>query len=147
MILAMICLDVNWMDWKLHGRWHQCMGRQVGGLQNARTHAKFAGPRKVRGHTQSARAALWVRGKPSARTRAICVGRSSIVRSAQSARAAIAWRGAWAALSMHLPHTCHAMPTQCNRSSTRVGRDEPQLPGTLRVNQWWPNLLICICLT
>ena len=135
MILAVICLDLNWMDWKLHGRGYQCMGRQVRGLQNARTHAKCAGPRKVRGPTQSARAALWVRGKASARTRAKCMGRGSIARAAQSARAAIAWRGEWAALSTHLPHTCHAMPTQCNRGFTRVGRDEPQSPGTLRVKR------------
>ena len=54
------------------------------------------------------------------------------------------WRVEWAALPTHLPRTCHAMPTQCNRGSTRVGRDEPQSPGTLRVNspnphvQWSP---------
>ena len=34
---------------------------------------------------------------------------------------------------MHLPRTCHAMFTQCNRGSTRVGRDKPQSPCTLRV--------------
>ena len=102
--------------------------------QNALAHAKYADPRKVRGPTQSAWAALWVRGTPSARTRAKCVGRGSIARAALSARAAIAWRGEWAALPTHLPRTCHSMPTQCNRGSTRVGRDEPQSPGTLRVN-------------
>ena len=101
--------------------------------QNARAHAKCADPRKVHGPTQSARAALWVQGTPSARTRAKCVGRGSIARAALSARAAIAWRGEWAALPTHLPRTCHSMPTQCNRGSTRVGRDEPQSPGTLRV--------------
>ena len=90
----------------------------------------------MRGPTQSARAALWVRGAPSARTRAKCVGRDSIARAALSARAAIAWRGGWAALSTHLPRTCHSMPTQCNCGSTRVGRDEPQSLGTLRVNGW-----------
>ena len=101
--------------------------------QNARAHAKCADPRKVRGPTQSARAAFWVRGTPSARTRAKCVGRGSIAWAALSARAAIAWRGEWAALPTHLSRTCHSMPTQCNRGSTRVGRDEPQSPGTLRV--------------
>ena len=103
--------------------------------QSARTHAKCADPRKVRGPTQSARAALWVRGTPSARTRAKCVGRGSIARAALSARAAIAWRGEWAALPTHLPRTCHSTPTQCNRGSTRVGRDEPQSPGTLRAHK------------
>ena len=102
-----------------------------GPTHNARTHAV---PRKVRGPAQSARAASWVRGTPSARTRAKCVGRGSIARAALSARAAIAWRGEWAALPTHLPRTCHSMPTQCNRGSTRVGRDEPQSPGTLRVS-------------
>ena len=101
--------------------------------QNARAHAKCADPCKVLGPTQSARAVLWVRGTPSARTRAKCVGRGSIARAALNARAAIAWRGEWAALPTHLPRTCHSMPTQCNRGSTRVGRDEPQSPGTLRV--------------
>ena len=61
--------------------------------------------------TQSARAALWVRGTQSARMRAKCVGRGSIARAAMSARDAIAWRGEWAALATHLPRTCHAMPT------------------------------------
>ena len=101
--------------------------------QNARAHAKCMDPRKVRGPTQSARAALWVRGTPSARTRAKCVGRRSIARAALSARAAIAWRGEWAALPTHLPRTCHSMPMQCNCGSSHVGRDEPQSPGTLRV--------------
>ena len=104
--------------------------------QNALAHAKYADLCKVRGPTQSAWAALWVRGTPSARTRAKCVGRGSIARAALSARAAIAWRGEWAALPTHLPRTCHSMPTQCNRGSTRVGRDEPQSPGTLRVKKW-----------
>ena len=102
--------------------------------QNARAHAKCADPRKVRGPTQSAWAALWVQGAPSARTCAKCVGRGSIARAALSARAAIAWRGEWAALPSHLSRTCHSMPTQCNRGSTRVGRDELQSPGTLRAS-------------
>ena len=106
-----------------------------GPTQSARTHAKCAGPRKVRGPTQSSWAALWVRGTPSARTRAKCVGRGSIARAALNERAAIAWRGEWAALPTHLPRTCHSMPTQCNRGSTRVGRDEAQSPGTLRVKK------------
>ena len=118
----------------------KCAGCKMGKpTQDARAHAKCADPRKVRGPTQSAPAALWVRGAPSARTRAKCVDRGSIARAALSARAAIAWRGGWAALSTHLPRTCHSMPTQCNRGSTRVGRDEPQSLGTLRVNTLWPN--------
>ena len=68
----------NWMGWKFHGTGHQCMGRQVRGLQNARAHSKCVGPRKMRGPTPSARAALWVRGTQSARTHAKCVGRGSI---------------------------------------------------------------------
>ena len=99
---------------------------------------------KVREPTQSARAnakcadcAMSVQDVKcqSARTSAKCVGRSSIAQAALSVRAAIAWRGKWAALHTHLPRTCHAMPRQCNRGSTRVDRDEPQLPGTLRVNR------------
>ena len=111
--------------------------------QDARAHAKCADPRKVRGPTQSARAALWVRGAPSVRTRAKCVGRGSIARAALSARAAIAWRGGWAALSTHLPRTCHSIPTQCNRGSTRVGRDEPQSLGTLRVKSMYYTCPTC----
>ena len=126
----------NWMGWKFNGTGHQCMGRQVRGLQNARAHSKCAGPRKMRGPTPSAWAALWVRGTPSARTHAKCVGRGSIAWAALSARAAIAWRGEWAALPTHVPRTCHAMATQCNRGPTRVGRDEPQSPGTLRIKNW-----------
>ena len=103
------------------------------GPQSTRA-TKCAAPCKVRGPTQSARTALWVRGTPNAWTRAKCVGRGSIARAALSARTAIARSSEWAALSTHLPRTCHAMPTQCNRGSTRVGRDEPQSPGTLRVN-------------
>ena len=122
----------NWMGWKLHGKGYECMGR---GLQSARAHAKCVGPLKMRGPMQSAQAALWVRGTPSARTRAKCVGRGSIAPAALSARAAIAWRGEWAALPTHLPRTCHLMPTQCNHCSTRVGCDEPQSPGVLRVNR------------
>ena len=99
--------------------------------------AKCANPRKVHRSTQSARAALWVGGKPNTRMRAKCVGRGSIARATQSARAAIAWRGEWAVLSTHLPRTCHAMPTLCNPGSARVGRDDPQSPGTLRVNTYW----------
>ena len=127
------------MGWKLHAKRYQCMGHQVRGLQSARSHAKCAGPRKVRGPTQSARAhakcagCVMSAGAPSARTRAKCVDRGSIARAALSARAAIAWRGEWAALPTHLPRTWHSMPTQCNRGSTRVGRDELQSPGTLRV--------------
>ena len=99
-------------------------GCKMGGpTQSERTHAK-------RAPTQSAWAALWVRGAPSARTRAKCVDRGSIARAAVSAQAAIALRGGWAALSTHLPRTCHSMPTQCNRGSTRVGRDKPQSLGT-----------------
>ena len=132
------------MGWKLHGKGYQCMGRQARRLQSARAHAKCAGPRKVRRPTHSARAALWVRGTPSARRRAKYVGRGSIARAALSARAAIAWRGEWAALPMHLPRTCHSMPMQCNHGSTRVGRDEPQSPGTLRVNMISHSLLLMI---
>ena len=145
--LGVICLDsklnglkIAWKRISLHGppsaRVAKCASprKMRGHTQNAWAHAKCANPRKVRGPTQSARAALWVRGTPSARTRAKCVGRGSIARAALSARAAIAWRGEWAALPTHLPRTCHSMPTQCNRGSTRVGRDEPQSPGTLRVN-------------
>ena len=126
----------NWMGWQLHGKGYQCVGCQARGLQSARAHTKCAGPSKVRRPTQSAQATLWVRGTASAWLRAKCVGRGSIVRAALSARAAIAWRGEWAALPTHLPCTCHSMPTQCNRGSTRVGRDEPQSTGTLRVNTW-----------
>ena len=122
------------MGCKLHWKGYQCVDRQVRRLQNARAHAKGAGPRKVRRPTQNAWAALWVRGTPSARTRAKSVGRGSIARAALSAQDAIAWRGEWATLPTHLPRTCHAMPTQCNRGSTRVGRNKQQLPATLRVN-------------
>ena len=52
----------NWMGWKLHGIGYQCMGCQAHGLQSARAHTKCAGPRKMRGPTQSAR------------TRAKCAG-------------------------------------------------------------------------
>ena len=109
------------------------MGRKVRGLQSAWTHAKCADPRKVRGPMQSMRAAFWVRGALSAQIRAKCVGRGSITWAALSAWAAIARSGEWAALSTHLPRTCHAMPTQCNHGSTHVGRNEPQSSGTLRV--------------
>ena len=113
---------------------------------------KCASRRIVPGPTQSARAhakcgaALWVRGTRSARKRAKCVGRGSIARAALSARAAIAWRGEWAALPAHLPRTCHAMPTQCNRGSTRVGRNEPQSPGTLRASMkiLWKKMIAII---
>ena len=108
-------------------------------MQNARANAKCVNPRKVLRPTQSARAVLWVRGTPSARTRAKCVGRGSIARAALTARAAIGWRGEWAALPTHLPRTCHSMPMQCNPGSTRVGRDEPQSPGSLRVNTLRPT--------
>ena len=93
------------------GRVAQCASRALRGPQNARECAE----RHVRG------------------TRAECVGRGSIARAALSARAVIARSGEWAALSAHFPRTCHAMPTQYNRGSTRVGRAEPQSPGTLRV--------------
>ena len=96
-------------------------------------YAKYADPRKVRGPMQSTRAAFWVRGALSAQIRAKCVGRGSIAWAALSAWAAIARSGEWAALSTHLPRTCRAMPTQCNRGSTHVGRNEPQSSGTLRV--------------
>ena len=96
--------------------------------QNARTHAKCAGPRKVHGLRYESRGRQ-VHG----RARNAWDG-GSIARAALSARVAIAWRGEWAALPTHLPRTCHSMPTTCNRGSTRVGRDEPQSPGTLRVN-------------
>ena len=112
----------------------QCMGRKVRGLQSARTHAKCADPRKVRGPMQRTRAAFWVRGALSAQIRAKCVGRGSIAWAALSAWAAIARSGEWAALSTHLPRTCRAMPTQWHRGSTHVGRNEPQSSGTLRVN-------------
>ena len=95
------------------GRVAQCASRTLRGPQNARECAE----RHVRG------------------TRAECVGRGSIARAALSARAVIARSGEWAALSAHFPRTCHAMPTRCNRGSTRVGRAEPQSPGTLRVNR------------
>ena len=107
---------------------------------SARAHAKCVGPRKVRGPTQNAQAhtkcegCVMSGGTPSAGKRAKCVGRGSIARAPLSARAAIAWIGEWAALPTHLPRTCHSMPMQCNRGSTRVGHDEPQSPGTLRVN-------------
>ena len=112
----------NWLDRKLHlpncqhmgphfSRVAQCASRTLRGPQNARECAE----RHVRG------------------TRAECVGRGSIARAALSARTVIARSGEWAALSAHFPRTCHAMPTQCNRGSTRVGRAEPQSPGTLRV--------------
>ena len=150
------------MGWQLHGKGYQCVGRQARGLQSARAHAKCAGPRKVRGPTQSARAYAKCAGCVMSAgdgkcvdVRAIeprpthfaakCVGRGSIARAALSARATIAWRGEWAALPTHLPRTCHSMPTQCNRGSTRVGRDEPQSPGMLRVKHvmhifwiYWP---------
>ena len=106
-----------------------------GPTHNARTHAKCAGPHKVRGLPYEC-GGRQVRGHAqNARTRAKCVGRGSIARAALNARATIAWRGEWAALPTHLPRTCHSMPTQCNRGSTRVGRDEPQAPGTLRVRK------------
>ena len=129
------------MVWKLHGKGYQCMGRQAHGLQSARAHAKCAGPRKVRGPTQSARAALWVRerqvrGRARNAWAAVQLRGPHWVRGPQL-RGEV---GGWAALPTHLPRTCHSMPTQCNRVSTRVGRDEPQSPGTLRVN----TLIMCI---
>ena len=144
----MICLNSKLNVLKIARKGYQYMGRQARGLQSARAHTKCAGPRKVRGPTQSARAHAksagcpMRAGTPSARTRAKCVGRGSIAPAALSARAAIAWRGEWAALPTHLPHTCHSMPTQCNRGSTRVGRDEPQSPGTLRVKSLPPRLTL-----
>ena len=117
------------------------MGRKVRGLQSARTHAKWADPRKVRGPMQSTRGAFWVRGALSAQIRAKCVGRGSIAWAALSAWAAIAQSGEWAALSTHLPRTCRAIPTQCNCGSTHVGRNEPQSSGTLRVNVIVMNML------
>ena len=105
-----------------------------GPTQSARTHAKCADPRKVRGPMQSTWAAFWVRGALSVQIRTKCVGRGSIAWAALSAWAAIARSGEWAALSTHLPRTCRAMPTQCNRGSTHVGRNEPQSSGMLRVN-------------
>ena len=110
------------MDRTLH--WPNCqhMGSHFGQV------AQYAN-RTLRG-PQSARecAERHVRG-----TRPECVGRGSNARAALSARAVIARSGEWAALSTHFPRTCHAMPTQCNRGSTRVGRAEPQSLGTLRV--------------
>ena len=132
-ILGVICLDS-----KLNGLKIACKTISMHGPPSARV-AKCAIPRKMRGPTQSARAhakcagCVMSAGAPSARTLAKCVDRGSIARAALSARAAIAWRGEWAALPTHLPRTWHSMPTQCNRGSTRVGRDEPQSPGTLRV--------------
>ena len=114
------------------------MGRQARGLQRSGAHAKCAGPRIMRGTTRThAKCAgpRKVRGlRHECGDAKKCVGRGSIARAALSARAAIAWRVEWAALPTHLPRTCHSMPTQCNCCSTRVGRDEPQSPGTLRVN-------------
>ena len=112
----------------------KCAGCKVSKpTQSVRAHAKCADPRKAHRATQSARATLWVRRTPTLPW--ACVHWTSQC-AILSALAAIAWRGEWAALSTHLPRTCHAMPTQCNRGSTRVGRDEPQSPGTLRV-KWW----------
>ena len=122
-------------------RWHKvgnpliCEGGKLAGSQIAFAKLSAHGPafcasRTLRG-PQNARecAKRHVRG-----TRAECVGRGSIARAALSARAVIERSGEWAALSAHFPRTCHAMPTQCNRGSTRVGHAEPQSPGTLRVN-------------
>ena len=119
-----ICRDllasqIEWLEY--------CMEMDINAWGAKCTGGKVHEPTPMRGPTQSARAALLVRGTPSARTRAKYVGRGSI------AQAAIAWRGEWAALPTHLPLTCHAMATQCNRGSTRVGRDGPQSPSTLRV--------------
>ena len=111
------------MGWKLHGK---ISTPRSAGLQSARAHAKCTGPRKVR------------------RLRYECAGRQVGGRE----------RNAWATVQLHGPHwvrgpqlcgevsgphchsTCHAMPAQCNR----VGHDEPQSPGTLRVN----NALIIV---
>ena len=118
----------NWMGWKLHRppsvRAAKCTSpRKVRGpTQCERTHTKRAEPRKARGLHE-------------------CVGRGSIARAALSARAAIAWRGEWDALPPHLPRTWHEMPTQCNRGSTRVGRDKPQSPGTFRVKNYTFNYI------
>ena len=46
---------------------------------------------------------------------------------------AIAQSSEWATTSTHLPRTCLAMHTECNRGSTRVGRDALQSPGAVRV--------------
>ena len=119
----------NCMEEDINAWAAKCMGCKVREpTQNARVHAKCAGC------IMSART-------PSAQTSAKCVGRGSTARAALSARAAIAWRGEWAALPTHFPCTCHAMPMQCNRGSARVGRDEPQTPGTLRV-KFVPKSLI-----
>ena len=133
-VLAVICVGGKFAGSQIalaklsaHGP-AQCASRTLRGPQNARQCAE----RHVRG------------------TRAECVGRGSIARAELSARAVIARSGEWAALSTHFPRTCHAMPTQCNRGSTRVGRTEPQSPGTLRVkdvcvmDEWWIFYIYCI---
>ena len=108
--------------------------------QNARAHAKCGDPRKVRGPTQSAQTHAKCAGCVMNAGDAKCADaremrgpRFNCAGHTECVRVTIAWRGEWAALPTHFPRTCHSMPTQCNRGSTRVGRDEPQSPGMLRV--------------
>ena len=135
MILAVICLDR-----KLNGLKISRNRASMHGPPSARA-AKCACPLKVRGPTQNARAhakcagcAMSARDAKCADARKMRGPRFNFLWAALSARAAVAWRGEWAALPTYLPRTCHAMATQCNRGSTRVGRDEPQSPGTLKIN-------------
>ena len=138
MVLA---LDIFWLfawianriGWNLHGKGYQCMGREARRLQSVRAHARCVGPQKVRG------------------LRYECAGRQVRGRA----------RNAWAAFQLHgplwvcgphwvrgpqlrgevsgphCPRTSPApamqLPTQCNHSFTRLGRDESQSPGMLRV--------------
>ena len=124
----------NWMDRILLGARCRCIGRKMRGLQSARPHAKCAGRflstrahAKCAGRVLSAWDAKCAEAREMRGPRLSCAGRTECV----GGNCVEQWVGA---LPTHLPRTCHAMPTQCNRGSTHVGRDEPQSPGTLRVN-------------
>ena len=130
-ILGVICLDSI-----LNGLKFAWKSISMHGPPSERV-AKCAIPRKMRGPPKKCADPRKVRG-----LRYECGGRQVRGRA----------RNAWAAVQLrgphrvrgpqlrgevsgpHLPLTCHSMPSQCNRGSTRLGRDEPQSPGTLRVN-------------
>ena len=114
-----------WMGSKLHGKGHQCMGRQARRLQSAPAHAKMRGPRKVRGPTQRARVHAKRAGPRKVRgLRCECGGRQVRGRA----------RNAWAAVQLRGPHWvrgpqlrgevsgphCPALASQCPRNATAV---------------------------
>ena len=87
-----------------------------GPTQSARAHAKCAGPRKVRGHTQSARAALWMRGTPMR-------GRARNAWAAVQLRGPHWVRGPQLRVEVsgpHCPRTSPALAIRCPRNATAV---------------------------